>query len=667
MRYLLLFIGSFLFAWQLIGGYEGNISNLNPYISWKYENGKWLGYSDDEEIKQKIIQNYGYFEYLHPKEGAWVKNGVEFEPKRELFYSLKSGWNLLGGIKLFDISPLGVAWKYDGSWKNSKGLLGYPKFDVLSAGEGVWVYSDVDKNLSLNYTKFMPYYPVGGGDVGLSGDFAYSFVISDGGCNPQWDWDMQDFYAYKDVVKSGMISFGGAGAEEKSLAFVCGEDELYNTYKNIIDTFGIKWLDFDIEGGMLSESEANKKRFDVLKRLKSEYPEVVISLTLPVMPYGFDDEVKNIITLAKNEGLNIDVYNLMLMDYSQDYAANNPDEAKMFEYSQKAIENVNTYLKSILDDKLIDGNYYHKIGAVAMIGVNDIQNEVWYRNDFALLKDYVLKKGLRVLSFWNILRDKAGSSVDDSTALNELYGKSAYEYYNIGKLSTLNAISHLSVGDDFYIQLTGDLKYADAKIYEVDMFDTSKESIKALKEKGKTVICYINAGAWEDWREDASLFPSSVIGKDMDGWEGEKWLDIRSELVREIMKKRMDLAFEKGCDGIDPDNINGYTNDTGFDLTYDNQLEYNKFLAVEAKKRGLLIAQKNDFEQTDELAPYFDFMVAEEALEYNLTQYFKPYIIQNKPIYDIEYKQEYFQCQSDFKVYLRSLALDGSLYKKCEE
>ena len=77
------------------------------------------------------------------------------------------------------------------------------------------------------------------------------------------------------------------------------------------------------------------------------------------------------------------------------------------------------------------------------------------------------------------------------------------------------------------------------------------------------------------------------------------------------MKKRMDLAVSKGCDGIEPDNVNGYENNTGFNLTYNDQIEFNKFLAIEAKKRGLLIALKNDLNQADELVGYYDLLIAE--------------------------------------------------------
>jgi hypothetical protein len=42
------------------------------------------------------------------------------------------------------------------------------------------------------------------------------------------------------------------------------------------------------------------------------------------------------------------------------------------------------------------------------------------------------------------------------------------------------------------------------------------------------------------------------------GWEKEKWLNLNSDNVRQIMAKRLELAAEKGCDAVDPDNMDAY-------------------------------------------------------------------------------------------------------------
>ncbi len=178
-------------------------------------------------------------------------------------------------------------------------------------------------------------------------------------------------------------------------------------------------------------------------------------------------------------------------------------------------------------------------------------------------------------------------------------------------------------------------------LYDIDLFTTSTEEIKALQESGKRVICYFSAGSSEDWRDDFSKFPASTLGNGLDGWEGERWLDIRSQSIKDIMLARLDVAKAKGCDGVEPDNVDGYTNDNGFNLTANEQLEYNKFIAEESHKRGLSVALKNDPDQVALLEPFFDFSVSEECHLYNECDKYLPFIKAGKPIFSAEYDKKY--------------------------
>ena len=147
----------------------------------------------------------------------------------------------------------------------------------------------------------------------------------------------------------------------------------------------------------------------------------------------------------------------------------------------------------------------------------------------------------------------------------------------------------------------------DVDMYDIDLFENDASVIEALHAQGRKAVCYVSVGSWEDWRPDADQFPTSVIGEDYEGWPGENWLDIRQiELLAPVMRARLDLCRDKGFDGIEPDNIDGYTNDTGFPLTYEDQIRYNLWLADEAHARGLSIGLKNDPDQVSDLLPYFD-------------------------------------------------------------
>jgi hypothetical protein len=98
----------------------------------------------------------------------------------------------------------------------------------------------------------------------------------------------------------------------------------------------------------------------------------------------------------------------------------------------------------------------------------------------------------------------------------------------------------------------------DVLIYDLDLYDNDAETFRALQDAGKKVICYFSAGSWEDWRDDKDDFNDADLGKTLDGWPDEKWLNVSSPAVRDIMKKRIALAADKGCDAIDPDNVDGY-------------------------------------------------------------------------------------------------------------
>ncbi len=204
------------------------------------------------------------------------------------------------------------------------------------------------------------------------------------------------------------------------------------------------------------------------------------------------------------------------------------------------------------------------------------------------------------------------------------------------------AIPKLHVGMTWQWQLSGKLNPDyQVDLYDVDLFDTSTKSIQALKSSNKMVICYFSAGSYEDWRKDKSQFNKDDLGKPLDGWEGERWLDIRQKNVRQIMQKRMDLAKQKGCDGVEPDNVDGFDNPNGLNLTASDQLDYNRFLANQAHIRGLKVALKNDMQQVTALVNDFDFSVNEECHEYNECDVLKAFIEQDKPVFNAEYKKAY--------------------------
>jgi len=99
------------------------------------------------------------------------------------------------------------------------------------------------------------------------------------------------------------------------------------------------------------------------------------------------------------------------------------------------------------------------------------------------------------------------------------------------------------------------LEPKNVKIFELDLFDTPKATITELRNRGIRVICYFSGGTSEDWRPDFASFKNEDKGSCLPRWVGERYIDIRKEGIFEVMKARIGLAAEKGCDAIDPDNI----------------------------------------------------------------------------------------------------------------
>jgi hypothetical protein len=142
------------------------------------------------------------------------------------------------------------------------------------------------------------------------------------------------------------------------------------------------------------------------------------------------------------------------------------------------------------------------------------------------------------------------------------------------------------------------------------------------------------------FRPDLKSFPSSVIGKSYPGWPGEKYLDIRSPTVRNLMAARFARARDQGCKAVDPDNTDSYTADTGFGLTEKDALDYFSFLSQTARGLGMAMGLKNNGDllakYKPEMLQLFDFVVTEGAMSSKDPNY-AFCVTLGKPVYNLEY------------------------------
>jgi hypothetical protein len=180
----------------------------------------------------------------------------------------------------------------------------------------------------------------------------------------------------------------------------------------------------------------------------------------------------------------------------------------------------------------------------------------------------------------------------------------------------------------------------DVQVFDIDGVENGPEVVQALHAKGRKVICYINVGAVENFRPDYKAFPPSALGAS-NGWKGEKWLDIRRlDVLRPIMAARFDVCRNSGFDAVEADEADGYANDTGFPLSSDDQLAYNRMLAGLAHERGLSIGLKNDLDQVHDLLDEFDFAINEECAQHGECEKLLPFINADKAVFHVEYELE---------------------------
>ena len=207
-------------------------------------------------------------------------------------------------------------------------------------------------------------------------------------------------------------------------------------------------------------------------------------------------------------------------------------------------------------------------------------------------------------------------------------------------VSTVAPSRRITASDTLHIQFAGTLdRSVNASVFEVDCADTPASVVADLHARGKTVIGYVDAGSWENYRADAGAFPQRVLGRVMDGWPDERWLDIRKMgVLKPIMRARMDVCVRKGFDAIEFDNVDGYSNRTGFPLSKQNQVRYDSWLARAASYRGLQPGLKNTVELIPELVSHFDWALNEQCVQYSECGRYRPFVRAGKAVFVLEYR-----------------------------
>jgi hypothetical protein len=177
---------------------------------------------------------------------------------------------------------------------------------------------------------------------------------------------------------------------------------------------------------------------------------------------------------------------------------------------------------------------------------------------------------------------------------------------------------------------------AAADLFVIDLFETSAAQVARLHAGGRSVIAFIAAGSYEPWRPDVDALPDAVIGEPLSGYPDEAWLDVRAASVRQLMVGRLTLAAEKGFDGVLLASLDGYLAESGHTLSASEQLEYNRWLADEAARLGLLSGISSDWSHAAELAEHFAFAIHVGCVASQRCGELAPYRQRGRPVFDLE-------------------------------
>ena len=232
--------------------------------------------------------------------------------------------------------------------------------------------------------------------------YTAAFVISSG-CSPIWGDTLpvtddpamdQEIATAKADGATPIVSFGGSGGTELAMACTT-ESSLQAAYQAVITHLGVTHIDFDIEGAPLDYTADNNLRFQAIAALEAANPNLVVSVTLPVLPTGLAADGVAFLSLAKQDNVRIDLVNVMAMDYGSSFTG---------DMGQEAVEAAESTLTQVQADWPSDT--YANIGVTPMIGQNDTSGEIFSEADAQTLVSWADSEHVGRLAFWSVDRDQ---------------------------------------------------------------------------------------------------------------------------------------------------------------------------------------------------------------------------------------------------------------------
>ncbi|WP_327665924.1 chitinase [Streptomyces sp. NBC_00498] len=239
--------------------------------------------------------------------------------------------------------------------------------------------------------------------------YTLAFVKPKGHCTPQWGRSTLDdnpvaakIGALRSAGGDVRVSFGGQSGNE--LARTCTSvSRLTSAYEDVIDHYKLTKVDFDIEGDALTDRASVDRRNRVVAALQRQYPGLDVSFTLPALPRGITADGLSLLRNAKGHGVDIGSVNAMAMNFGSSPAPH--PRGRMGKYAIDAAEATHAQLKDIVGGS--DRAVWNRVAVTPMIGVNDIDEEVFTLSDAAELGAFAKSKGMAWVSLWSATRDRA--------------------------------------------------------------------------------------------------------------------------------------------------------------------------------------------------------------------------------------------------------------------
>jgi chitinase len=236
-------------------------------------------------------------------------------------------------------------------------------------------------------------------DMSASGVKYYTlaFLTPQSGCTPIWEDGGASVGSFKTQISAIQAAGGNVipsfgGAEGGEIAQTCTTtSSLTAAYANVVNTYGTNRLDFDIEGGVLSDTTSNARRDSALAALQAQNPSVQVDYTLAVAPNGLPSQELGVLQDAKSKGVKVSVVNLMTMDFGDGQNALNDAES--------AARAASGQLASLYGISMSAA--YGMMGLTPIAGQND-DNENFTQANASTLESFAASNGVAELSFWEV-------------------------------------------------------------------------------------------------------------------------------------------------------------------------------------------------------------------------------------------------------------------------